>query len=77
MNLKNSLLMVKVATYEEFIEQMHMLGEPDKHIENIKLLLTYFQNGVLYRNKKVFIKVRQQMSMASKRSSNLSQGSSS
>ena len=36
MNLKNSLLMVKVATYEEFIEQMHMLGEPDKHIENMQ-----------------------------------------
>ena len=71
LNLKLAPLMVKVQSYDEFIESVaggQAIDEKEaaadeqtaKLVQDFKKLLTFLCNGTFYRRRKIYVRIRQQ-----------------
>eukprot|EP00347_Sterkiella_histriomuscorum_P007677 403347996 len=76
LNLKMTPLFLMIQNYEQIINELSDKIEQSQ-IDWFKLKLRFFNNGSLYRTKRVFIKIKSQLQHSKRSSSNFSNGSSS
>ena len=70
LNLRLAPLMVKVQSYEEFIESVEVASlestttgeaeQPSKLVQDFGQLLTFLHNGTFYRRRRIYSRIKQQ-----------------
>ena len=69
LNLRLAPLMVKVQSYEEFIESVEVASlestttgeaeQPSKLVQDFGQLLTFLHNGTFYRRRRIYTRIKQ------------------